>query len=241
MRRAALAWWLALIGLTIVATPAGAHPLDEYIQATYVTVSPGTATVELKLSPGVLVVPSVLTRLDPDGDQQIADTDARAYADDLLRQVTLRVDGTALPLTINDLQVPTYQLTQAGYGTLVVRALAALPAAADGSSHELTVRNANTADNPRFQINAFVSDHTAVTLGPQQRDSEQRQLEVTFTLGDSSQSPQPQGEATDSSASPASTSATGGGCSPSSMTPPPRLAPCSSRSCSPPGSARSTP
>ena len=74
---------LGLIALLVVLAPpraALAHPLDIYLQASYITVAPAQIVVELDLTPGVLVAPEALTQLDPDGDGQITDAEARAYA-----------------------------------------------------------------------------------------------------------------------------------------------------------------
>ena len=58
--------------LTLLTPPVAAlaHPLDVYLQATYITVTSTQIVVELDLSPGVLVAPQVLPQLDTDADQQ---------------------------------------------------------------------------------------------------------------------------------------------------------------------------
>src|SRR4051812_2678254 len=80
-----------LLGLLATPMAALAHPLDVYLQASYITVAPSQIVVELDLSPGVLVVPQVLPKLDTDGDQQISDAESQAYVDALLRNVVLQV------------------------------------------------------------------------------------------------------------------------------------------------------
>lgn len=94
-RRLRLTLLLGLMSLLALLAPqaASAHPLDVYLQATYITVAPTQIVVELDLSPGVLVAPQVLPQLDPDGDQRIADGEGRAYVETILRSVALQVDG----------------------------------------------------------------------------------------------------------------------------------------------------
>ncbi|MDX6382236.1 MAG: hypothetical protein QOI57_3260, partial [Rubrobacteraceae bacterium] len=59
-----LPWSIGLLGLisllTSVLLPAEkalAHPLDEYVQNTYIDLAPDRTTLELNLTPGVLVAP----------------------------------------------------------------------------------------------------------------------------------------------------------------------------------------
>src|SRR3954470_5095772 len=97
-----------------------AHPLDVYLQATYITVAPTQIVVELDLTPGVLVAPQALAALDTDGDQQITDVESQAYAVTVLHDVVLQVDGQPLALAVTKIDMPTYLALQAGYGTIRV-------------------------------------------------------------------------------------------------------------------------
>src|SRR5690348_16411401 len=69
---------LRLAGVLLVAagllwpTVAAAHPLDQYLQISYVTVAPRSIDVELDLTPGVLVAPRALTTIDTNGDKRIS-------------------------------------------------------------------------------------------------------------------------------------------------------------------------
>lgn len=95
-----------MLGVLAPPTAALAHPLDVYLQATYIMVAPTQIGVELDLSPGVLVAPQVLAELDPDGDQQISDAEGQAYAAAILRNVVLQVDGQSLALTVTKMSCP---------------------------------------------------------------------------------------------------------------------------------------
>src|SRR3954447_13349085 len=119
-RRLTLLLGLGALLLAVLAPPlaALAHPLDVYLQATYITVAPTQLVVELDLSPGVLVAPQVLPQLDTNGDQQISDAEGQAYVDDVLRNVGLQVDGQPLTLAVTRIEMPEYLTIQAGYGTI---------------------------------------------------------------------------------------------------------------------------
>ena len=182
-------WAIPALGLialliTTLAPPRAvhAHPLDVYLQATYLTLSPSRVAVELDLSPGVLVAPEILPALDPDGDQQISDPEGRAYVDAVLAAVVLQVDGEPLALTVSRVDLPTYLVVQAGYGTIRVFAEAAVADAGTGA-HRIAYANGYAPTGSAYQVNAFVEQGTAVTLGKQNRDGTQRSMTMDYAVG----------------------------------------------------------
>lgn len=173
-----LGLWLALGPATALA-----HPLDEVLQGTYLTLSPQQIEVELDITPGVLVAPQVLSQLDPNGDGEIVETEAQAYAAVVLRGLHLAVDGQPLTLALSRVEKPTVLSVQAGYGLTRIFATAALPESATGSS-ELTYRNDYQPAKSAYQVNAFVDSGAAVSLGAPQRDSIQQSMSMAYTIGD---------------------------------------------------------
>jgi ABC-type nickel/cobalt efflux system permease component RcnA len=175
---------IALVVLTLLAPSqsARAHSLDIYLQASYLTVEPGQIVVELDMSPGVLIAPQLLPELDSDGDQQISDAETQAYVTSVLSNVTLTVDDEALALTVTDIDMPDYLTIQAGYGTIRVFTSAALSGGLTGT-HQIAYANAYAPTGSAYQVNAFVDQGEAVTLGAQNRDDIQQSMTVDFTLG----------------------------------------------------------
>ena len=171
-----------LLSLLVPPQAALAHALDVYLQATYITVAPTQIMVELDLTPGVLVAPQVLSHLDPNNDQQITDSEGRAYAEAMLRNVVLQVDGQPQALTITKLDVPAYLNVQSGYGTIRIFTAAALAAGSAGT-HQIVYKNNFAPTNSAYQVNAFVDKGVAITLGKQNRDSLQHGLTMDFVIG----------------------------------------------------------
>ena len=66
----------------------------------YVTVAPEGVTIELDLTPGVLVAPQVVALIDTDGDGKLSEAEGRAYARAVLDDVLLKVDKRRYPLTV---------------------------------------------------------------------------------------------------------------------------------------------
>ncbi|HZQ08162.1 MAG TPA: hypothetical protein VFD70_16380 [Anaerolineae bacterium] len=183
-------------------TAALAHPLDVYLQATYITVAPSEIIVELDLSPGVLVAPNVLPQLDTNTDQQISDSESQAYADTILHNIALQVDGKPLALSITKIDMPEYLTIQAGYGTIRIFTTAALPNTINGI-HTIYYKNSYAPTGSAYQVNTFVEQSAPITLGKQIRDSIQQSITVDYTLG----APAPSTNAPSSSTAPSTTAA----------------------------------
>ena len=102
MRRAALVLAVGLSATT------DAHPVDEVVQAAYLSLEPTQVRVELDITPGPAVSAAVLHDLDRDGDGRITPPEARAYALDLLRRLPLTSDGRPVPWRLDQIGVPAY-------------------------------------------------------------------------------------------------------------------------------------
>ena len=174
-----------LLCLFLPTQPASAHPLDVYLQASYLTITPSAISVEIDLSPGVLVAPRVLGQLDRDGDREISGTEARSYLLQVVDDARIEVDGQARALTLTGVDVPPYLTVQAGYGTLKVFASTTTSRApATQGEHQALFRNGFADDRASYQINAFVGKGAPVVLGTQQRDPTQQQATVTYRVDD---------------------------------------------------------
>ena len=180
-RTLSLGLLILLTWLTLPLT-AQAHPLDVYLQATYLTVAPARIVVELDLTPGVLITLQVLPQLDSNGDGQISDAEGRAYVDTVLRDVVLQVDGQSLTLAVTKIEMPAYLNIQAGYGAIRVFTLATLPDGMTGT-HRITYANNNAPPGAAYQVNAFVDKGVVITLGKQNRDRIQQAMTMDYAIG----------------------------------------------------------
>lgn len=168
-----------LSGLLLRPTPVAAHSLDQFLQASYLTLGAKQVDLELDLTPGLMVAPQVLQSLDSDGNQQISESEGRAYAETLLQNISLEIDGQVYTLRLTSLELPTFLNLQAGYGTLKVFAQTdALPTTTN--THRLFYKNSNQLTGSVWQVNAFVEDGAAFSLGPQNRDDLQQTLTVAY-------------------------------------------------------------
>jgi nickel/cobalt transporter (NicO) family protein len=173
--------WL-LLAATLPAQEASAHPIDEYVQNTYIDLAPDTMTIQIDLTPGVLVAPEVVALIDADGDGEISEAEGASYAEDaVLRDVSLAVDGEPQPLTLVDSSFPTPLDMGAGMGTIRLSLVAAEAPAGSPGDHSLSYRNDHDLiNNSRYLVNAFrASDE--VEISQQDRDELQNGIRVGYT------------------------------------------------------------
>ena len=169
-----------LLAATLPAREASAHPIDEYVQNTYIDLAPDRTTLQIDLTPGVLVAREVVTLIDADGDGEISEAEEEAYAKDaVLGDVSLEVDGEPQPLTLVRSSFPTPLNMKAGMGTIQLQLAAEAPAGSP-RDHTLSYRNDHEPVKSAYLVNAFrASDE--VEISHQDRDEPQNGIRVDYT------------------------------------------------------------
>jgi hypothetical protein len=170
----ACAWLAAAAGLN-------AHQLDEYVQATLVSIEKGRVTLEVKLTPGVDIAPQVVAAIDRDADGRISEPEADAYAATVVGSLTLEVDGRARAVTLASRTFPAPAEMSEGLGTIRLKATAEFPAAS-GGSHQVFYRNLHRPELSVYLANALVPDDKAISIRGQQRDVQQRELRIDYEV-----------------------------------------------------------
>lgn len=199
-----------LLAATLPAQEASAHPIDEYVQNTYIDLAPDRTTLQIDLTPGVLVAPEVVALIDADGDGELSEAEGEAYAENaVLRDVSLAVDGEPQPLTLVDSSFPTPLDMGAGMGTIRLQVAAEAPSGGPGD-HMLSYRNDHKPVNSRYLVNAFETAG-GVEISHQDRDELQNGIRVDYTTA--SDAPATSGGAADASADAADANADAAGSS----------------------------
>ncbi len=162
--------------LIALAVPARAHQLDEYVQASKISVGKDRVTVELRLTPGVKVLSRVLAAIDPNGDGVISPDEQRAYAERVRRDLSLRLDGTRLPLRLVAVGFPSIDEMKEGLGEIRLDFDAAVPAGA--SNRRLTFENHHQRDIAVYLANVLVPQDADIRISAQRRSYKQS----SFTL-----------------------------------------------------------
>ncbi len=170
--------------LLVVLSSAGrpsAHRLDEYLQAARLDIYPERVEIVLDLTPGGAVASQVVTALDRDQNGSIADSEARVFAEDVLRVIAVDVDEVPLRVALVESTSAAIEALLRGDGAVRIRAAAPVPPLAEGL-HHLRFRNQYRGDAGVYLANALVPATDRVVVAAQHRDVDQRDLVVDYNL-----------------------------------------------------------
>src|ERR1700739_1457903 len=110
-----------------VATPALAHRLDEYLQATTLVVDGDHVEVQMRLTPGVEVFDRVLAAIDANGDGVISEAKQQALCGHVSRDLSLKIEGTPLEVRLVSSTFPKLVEMKEGMGDILLNFEAGLP------------------------------------------------------------------------------------------------------------------
>jgi hypothetical protein len=175
MSLAVLSAWLATCPL------AGAHRVDEYLQATRLSVDVERVDLEIVLTPGIALASEVFTSIDTNRDGEISGAEGEAYARQMLRSVVLTVDGRTVPIALVETRYPQFRDMSLGVGTIRLRATAKVPAAGAGH-HRISFLNTHRSERSVYLVNALVPANPLIQLAEQQRDRAQHRLTLDYTV-----------------------------------------------------------
>ncbi|MFL5620763.1 MAG: hypothetical protein ACJ79A_20475 [Gemmatimonadaceae bacterium] len=157
--------------LLTVASPAFAHRVDEYLQATTISVEKDRVGVQLRLAPGIEVFPRVLALIDTDRDGAVAEAELRAYAQRLASELSLSVDGSRLSLRLVSAKIEALEALKDGRGTIELAFDAAVPRGA--VNRRLVFENHHQRAIAEYLVNGLVPRDADIRLGAQQRSFDQ--------------------------------------------------------------------
>ena len=167
--------------LLVIPTTSSAHRLDEYLQATRVSVARDRIELQLDLTPGASVASVIAALIDRDRDGWIAPSEARTYGTTVLSEIVLTLNGRVLPLTLNEVRVPAIALMREGMGAVRIEASAVVGDHATGR-HDLFFRNDHRPHSSVYLVNAMMPATRAVTIESQHRDTRQREFHLVYEV-----------------------------------------------------------
>jgi hypothetical protein len=166
---------IALLALSLTGS-AFAHRLDEYLQATLIAVTRDGTDVEIRLTPGVAMLPLLMAVIDQDRDGRISSGEEQAYVGRVRREVELRVDGVPAPLSLIESQFPTLEAMREGLGTIQIKLHAAR------SGHALRFENRHLPQLSVYLVNCLAAPSDGLVVGRQQRDEAQRSIAFEYSF-----------------------------------------------------------
>jgi hypothetical protein len=170
------------MGIILLMFPATilAHRLDEYLQATRLAVAPDGIVLKIDLTPGIDVAPLVFSLINTNHDGRISPAEGRAYANQVLKETAIDVDGQRLHLELIDSQFPSFQEMNAGLGTIRIEARARWTSVP--GRHLLFYQNNHRPDLGVYLVNALVPASREIEITDQHRDFRQREFRLTFKI-----------------------------------------------------------
>jgi hypothetical protein len=171
---------VALLVAMVVAPRGEAHQLDEYLQATRLDISRDRIGIELDLTPGFVIAPQIIALIDSDGDGAISTAEMDGYARQVLREVSLTIDGRPSPLTLTQARFPAWSEVSEGMGTIRIEAVTA--AGVTGGSHQVGFENGHQPAASVYLANALKPSTHDVVIGSQRRDPQQRRLDLAVEV-----------------------------------------------------------
>ena len=157
------------------------HRLDEYLQAARLSLVRDRVALELDLTPGVAMAPEIIAIIDRDADAAISSEEARAYGQAVMSDVRLTLNGRAVDVTLDRVEVPSGADLRAGLGTIAVRASGSVDRLGAGR-HSLQFQNNHRPDGAAYLINALAPDDPAIRVVSQARDPIQREGRIEYEI-----------------------------------------------------------
>jgi hypothetical protein len=170
----------AAVIVLLAGTPALAHRLDEYLQGTIVSVEKNRLQAQMTLTPGVAVYPIVLAEIDTDADGVISKSEQRAYAERVLRDLSLTIDGRRLTPRLVSMEFPAIEEMKEGRGEIRIEFNADLPR--DRPNRRLTLENHHQSRIAAYQVNCLVPRDPDIRIVAQNRNYSQSVYELDYVL-----------------------------------------------------------
>jgi len=174
-----------LIGLAILgfgfARSTEAHRLDEYLQATRISIEFERIGLEMSLTPGAAVADNVFAGIDHDHNGKISAAESAAYARLVVASLKLSVDGESCMLTLDGYSFPELADMRNGEGIIRLRASAKIPRSSIGP-HRLAFANTYRSDIGVYLINALMPADGRIRITGQSRDTLQNEFKMEYKI-----------------------------------------------------------
>jgi hypothetical protein len=163
-----------------------AHRLDEYLQATLVTIEPTRIKLQINLTPGVDIAEHVLTLIDRDRNGLVSTNEAALYSGMLSQDIVVRLDQHKLALKLSAANFPAPTDLRTGWGIIQMEFSATIDRLAPGR-HKLTMKNRHLPSLSVYLFNAARPAPESVQITRQKRNQNQSTGEIEFTIVQDSQ------------------------------------------------------
>lgn len=169
-----------LMVLSFAAT-ASAHRLDEYLQATTISLERRRVQAEIRLTPGVGVFPLIMAAIDTDEDGSLSSDEQRAYAERVIGDLSLAVDGDRLSLFLISTTFPATDEMKEGRGSIRIDAAADVPR--QRPERQLAFENRHQRSIAAYLVNCLAPQDPDIRITAQARNYEQSLYQLNYAQG----------------------------------------------------------
>jgi hypothetical protein len=164
--------------LLSVRAPAAAHRLDEYLQATIISVEKDRVQASLRLIPGVAVSPIVIWSLDSNGDGVISEGEQQSYAEQVLGDLSISIDGHPLKPRLVSAIFPKTEEMKEGIGEIDIEFTADLPSG--GANRKLIFENHHKSRISAYLVNVLAVRDKNIRITAQDRNENQSLYQLNY-------------------------------------------------------------
>lgn len=176
MKKVILSFLLLLSTLSVFA-----HRLNEYLEATTISLSRSKVSLELRLTPGVSVAAEVLNKIDLNNDSQFSIEEQHVYLNALGRDLKLVLDGHTLPFYVTFSSFPTVESIAKGTGDIIVDF--EVQVSESRASHQLQITNMHYKAIAVYLVNCLIPADAGIAVTNQTRNANQSFYQLAFTIG----------------------------------------------------------
>ncbi len=169
---------VAILFLSGLAKIAYAHRLDEYLQATLVSVERDQVSASMRLIPGVSVAPHVIANIDINPDGILSEAEQQRYARRVLTDLMITCDGQIITPKLISTSFPTVDQMRSGLGEIRIQFTASLPRG--GPHRSLVLKNQHQSASSVYLVNARVPVDPDIHILAQKRNEEQSLYELDY-------------------------------------------------------------
>ena len=170
----------AVIVLMTFPLTTGARRIDEYLQAARLSLALDRIVLKMDLTPGIDVAPLIFARINTNRDGRISEAEGRVYANHVLEEIVLEVDGKPGHLDLVSAHFPSFEEMNAGTGVIRIEAHARWTGGA--GQHSLFYRNNHMPELGAYLVNALVPAGPEIEILDQHRDPLQREFRLGFRV-----------------------------------------------------------
>jgi hypothetical protein len=165
--------------LLLCSMPAWAHRIDEYLQATILSLKSNQVHAYMRLIPGVMVAPSVIAMIDANHDGAFSEDEKRAYADRVLGDLNLSIDGQAVKPRLDAWNIPNPSQLRDGLGEIHFEYHVDLPPSTT-VNRTLVLVNRHLNGSSVYLVNVEVPQEQTLRIVDQKRNRQQSVYELDY-------------------------------------------------------------